>query len=105
LTSFALRSDPSNDKLTISDLSGRGAPNIKRYFCLTDIGYGFTLINNLETDISYEEAVDYPKFENLEFLPPYENGHDIHVPPQSSKIVILRQTDPTSCQISAQQTK
>ena len=88
LTSYAR--DSKNEKIQVVDLAGRGAPKIIRYFCLSDIGYGFTLVDNLETDISYEETVDYPKFENLELMAPYQDGHDMHVAPQTSKIVILR---------------
>jgi hypothetical protein len=40
-----------------SDFSSRGAPALKRYFSLTELGYGFTLLVNGEKDATYEETV------------------------------------------------
>ena len=51
-----------------SDFSARGAPSLKRYFSLTELGYGFTLLKNDETDASYEETVQYTMFESLQLM-------------------------------------
>jgi hypothetical protein len=61
--------------VTISDFTGDSAPLIKKYKCEgSKSGYNWTIIINDEDEAKYEEDYEFPTFENIEMLPPFEGS-------------------------------
>ena len=64
-------------------------------------GYGFNFFLNDSTEGSIREVVTYTRFNGLELVKPYTgSGYEVLVPPLQKKIVLLKQTNPTSYSLS-----
>jgi len=67
------------------------APNVKKYTCVAEEGYGFVHIVNDEKSCTYKETVNYTKFEGLELMKPYSgSGYEIEVKPGEKKTVLIK---------------
>ena len=58
--------------VTCVNFSAKGAPDIKKYKCFNEEGYGFIYIENKEKEATFKEKVDYKKFEGLEMMKPQQ---------------------------------
>lgn len=54
----------AEQKLTVFE--EQGAPEIKKYFAITEEGYGYVHIVNNEKEARYTESINYTKFDRLE---------------------------------------
>jgi hypothetical protein len=64
-------------------------------------GYGFNYFKNDSIEGSLREVVSYTRFTGIELVRPFKNsGYEVLVPPKQSKIVLLRQTNPISYNLS-----
>lgn len=61
-----------NEKQKVTTFEGQGAPKVKKYFGMTEEGYGYVHITNDETEAEFTEHVNYTKFERLSLLKPYK---------------------------------
>ena len=72
-----------------------------KYSKMLPEGYGFNYFKNDSTEGSLKEVVAYTRFTGLELVKPFKDtGYEVIVPPKQSKIVLLRQTNPTSYSLS-----
>ena len=80
------------DNITESNMEEKGAPNITLYNCKkSDEGYMFKLVINKENEAVYKETVEYPTFQGLTLLPPFDgNGYILEVGPGETKFAILK---------------
>jgi len=76
----------------ISDFTDEGGRLIKKYECSkSGEGYQWVIVINNEAEASYQEDVQFPTFEGMELLPPYEgNTYVLKCGPGEWKIVIIR---------------
>ena len=94
MASCAVQEHPENSK-TIT-FEGQGAPNITRYFAMTEEGYGYVHIVNDEEEARFKEKIEYTKFDKLSLLKPYKgDSYEVEVGPKESKTIVIRQNDPT----------
>jgi len=64
-------------------------------------GYGYNFFCNNSLNASIKEVVTYTRFQGLELVKPFSgDGYEVLVKPQQNKIVLLRQTNPTSYNLS-----
>lgn len=64
-------------------------------------GYGYNFFCNNSKHASIKEVVTYTRFQGLELVKPFSgDGYEVLVKPQEKKIVLLRQTNPTSYNLS-----
>ena len=64
--------------------------NIKKYTFITEFGYRMYKVQN-NSDDTYCEEMEYPKFEGMELLPPESgNGYNIKLESKTQKNVIIR---------------
>lgn len=79
-----------------------GAPNIKKYTCIAEEGYGFVHIVNDEKTCSYKENVNYTKFDGLELMKPFKGtAYDVMIKPGEKKTVMIRQNKATGFSMSS----
>lgn len=50
----------------------QGAPKVKKYFAMTEEGYGYVHITNDEVEAEFTEEVNYTKFDRLSLLKPFK---------------------------------
>ena len=84
------------------DFAKEGAPNIRKYTCIAEEGYGFVHIVNDEKSCSYKETVQYQKFDGLELMKPHKGtSYDLKVGPGEKKTVLIRQKLATGFSMSS----
>ena len=49
-----------------TNFESQGAPDITKYFAMTEEGYGYVHIVNNEAEAVYKENINYTKFEKLQ---------------------------------------
>jgi len=87
----------------VTEFVAEGAENLKKYFAVTEEGYGFVHISNKEAEASYFEQVVFNKFDKLTMLKPFKGtGYDVTVQPGTSRTVVFRQDDPTGFSLASQ---
>lgn len=72
-----------------------------KYHQMCQEGYGYNFFCNNSLNASIKEVVTYTRFQGLELVKPFSgDGYEVLVKPQEKKIVLLRQTNPTSYNLS-----
>lgn len=78
-----------------------GAVDCIKYHQMLPEGYGYNFFCNDSMVASIKEVVTYTKFQGLELVKPFSgDGYEVLVKPQEKRIVLLRQTNPTSYNLS-----
>ena len=64
---------------------------MKKYFCMTEEGYGYVHIVNNEKEAEFTEVVNYTKFDRLSLMKPYKgDGYSIVVKPGEKWTIVIR---------------
>ena len=86
-----------------TNFAEQGAPDITKYFAMTEEGYGYVHIVNGDTEARYRENINYTKFEKLQMMKPQKGtSYDIEVLPGQKKTIVFRQMDPTGFAMASQ---
>ena len=102
MASCAVQEHPDNSKLTTFD--DQGASEIKKYFAMTEEGYGYVHIVNNEAEARFKERIEYTKFDRLSLLKPFKgDSYEVDVGPGESKTIVIRQNDPTGFSMASRQ--
>ena len=80
MASCAVQEHPSEGKKTTFE--DQGAPDITKYFAMTEEGYGYVHIVNNEQEARFKEKIEYSKFEKLSLLKPFKgDSYEVDVGP------------------------
>ena len=75
----------------VTDFESQGAPDIKKYFAMTEEGYGYVHIANDDAEAVYKESINYTKFEKLQLEKPFKGtSYEIEVKPGERRTVVIR---------------
>lgn len=86
-----------------TNFAEQGAPEITKYFAMTEEGYGYVHIVNGEMEARYKENINYTKFDKLTIMKPQKGtSYDIEVLPGQKKTIVFRQMDPTGFAMASQ---
>ena len=87
----------------VTTFESQGSPDIKKYFAMTEEGYGYVHVVNDDPEAVYKESINYTKFEKLELQKPFRGtSYEIEVKPGERKTVVIRQNDPTGFGMASQ---
>jgi hypothetical protein len=75
----------------VTTFEAQGAPEIKKYFAMTEEGYGYVHLVNGEAEATYTEQVNYTKFDKLQLLKPFKgSGYSVTLKPNEKRTIVLR---------------
>ena len=77
--------------VTIIDFASQGAPEIKKYKCFGEEGYGFFHFVNESKSATLKEKVSFTTFKGLALCKPQQgSSYDISVGPGQSKTILIK---------------
>jgi hypothetical protein len=75
----------------VTTYADQGAPNLTKYFGMTEEGYGYVHITNNEVEAEFTEVVNYTKFDRLSLLKPFKGaGYSVVVKPGEKRTIVIR---------------
>ena len=89
MASCAVQEHPAEGKKTTFD--DQGAPDIVKYFAMTEEGYGYVHIVNNEAEARFKEKIEYSKFDKLRLLKPFKgDSYEVDVGPGEQKTIVIK---------------